>query len=138
MRRSGRVILAVVAGAVVWAVLWVGGAQAAQAAFPSALARGQPVTSTVALVGLIVYSVALSVLAGYAAASVAARDAMPAVWALAILQLAIGVGVEASAWSLTPVWYHIVFLTLLVPATVYGGRVRVRRARPTVALSASR
>ena len=136
--KTGRVILAVLAGAVVWAVLWVGGAQAAQAAFPSVLPIGQPVTSTAALLGLIVYSVALSVLAGYVTASVAARDPMPAVWALAILQLAIGVGVEASAWSLTPVWYHLVFLALIVPATVYGGRLRVRRARPSGALAPSR
>ena len=136
--KTGRVILAVLAGAVVWAVLWVGGAQAAQAAFPSVLPMGQPVTSTAALLALIVYSVALSVLAGYVTASVAARDSMPAVWALAVLQLAIGIGVEVSGWNLTPLWYHIVFLALIVPATVYGGRMRVRRARPSPVLSASR
>lgn len=136
--KTGRVILAVLAGAVVWAVLWVGGAQAAQAAFPSVLPLGQPVTSTAALLALIVYSVALSVLAGYVTASVAARDSMPAVWALAVLQLAIGIGVEVSGWTLTPLWYHIVFLALIVPATVYGGRMRVRRARPSPVLSASR
>ena len=138
MAKTGRAILAVLAGAVVWAVLWVGGTQAAHAAFPSALPPGQPMTSPTALMGLIVYSVALSVLAGYVTASVAAREPMPAVWALAILQLAIGVGVEASAWSLAPVWYHLVFLALLVPATIYGGRLRVRRTRPAAALSPSR
>lgn len=46
--------------------------------------------------------------------------AMTAVWWLAGVQLALGIGIEASAWSLTPVWYHVVFLGLLVPATVYG------------------
>lgn len=138
MAKTGRAILAVLAGAVVWAVMWVGGTQAAQAAFPSVLSVGQPVSSTPALLGLIVYSVALSVLAGYVTASVAARDPMPAVWALAVLQLAIGIGVEASAWGLTPVWYHLVFLALIVPATVYGGRLRVRRAHPTAALAPSR
>jgi hypothetical protein len=138
MAKTGRAILGVLAGAVLWAVLWVGGTQAAQAAFPSVLAVGTPVSSTAALVGLIVFSAALSVLAGYVTASVAARDPMPAVWTLAVLQLAIGIGVEASAWSLTPVWYHLVFLALIVPATVVGGRLRVRRARPAAALSPSR
>ena len=55
MGKTGRTILAVLAGAVVWAVLWVGGTQAAQAALPSVLAVGQPVTDTGALVGLIVF-----------------------------------------------------------------------------------
>lgn len=138
MGATGRTILAVVAGAVVWAVLWVGGTQAAQAAFPSALAVGQPVTDPGALVGLIVYSVLLSALAGYVTAAIATKSPMRAVWTLAILQLALGIGFEASAWNLTPLWYHLVFLALIVPATVYGGRLRVRRVRPAPALSPSR
>lgn len=131
----GRMILAVLAGAVVWAVLWVGGAQAAQSAFPELLRAGQPVTDTGALVGYILYSVLLSILAGYVTATVASRDPMRAVWALAVVQLALGIGIEVSAWSLTPVWYHIVFLALLVPATVYGGRLRVRQGRARPAFS---
>jgi hypothetical protein len=125
--KTGRLILAVLAGAVVWAALWVGGTMAAQGAFPSILAAGQPVTNAAALAGLIAYSVVLSVLAGYVTAAVASMNPMPAVWALAVIQLLLGIGVEASAWNLTPVWYHVVFLALLVPATVYGGRLRVRR-----------
>ena len=127
MKKVGRTIVAVLTGAAVWAVLWVGGTQAAAAAFPNLLAAGQPVTHTGALVGLIIYSLPLSVLAGYVAAAVAAGDRMRAVWILAILQLALGVFVETSSWDLTPVWYHVVFLALIVPATVSGGALRVRR-----------
>jgi hypothetical protein len=123
----GRAILAVVAGAAVWAALWIGGTQAAQAAFPSILAAGQPITHTGALLGLTLYSLPLSVLAGYVTATVAAKDPMPVVWGLATVQLALGIAFEVSAWSLTPVWYHLVFLALVVPATVYGGRLHVRR-----------
>jgi len=135
MGKTGRMILAVLAGAVVWATLWVGGTQALQSAFPSLLPTGQPVTNAGALIGLILYSVALSVLAGYVTAAVAARDPMPAVKALAILQLPLGIGFEVSAWNLTPVWYHLVFLALIVPATVYGGEVRARRREAAPAFS---
>jgi hypothetical protein len=128
MPRLGRAILAVIAGAAVWAVLWIGGTQAAQAAFPSLLAQGQPITHVGALVGLIVYSVPLSILAGYITATVMGRDAMPVVWVLAVLQLIFGIIAEVSAWNLAPLWYHVTFLALVVPATVYGGRLRVRRA----------
>lgn len=135
MGKTGRTILAVLAGAVVWATLWVGGTQALQRAFPSLLAMGQPVTNAGALIGLILYSVALSVLAGYVTAAVASRDPMPAVKALAILQLLLGIGFEVSAWNLTPAWYHLVFLALIVPATIYGGRLRARRRGAAPAFS---
>jgi hypothetical protein len=131
----GRMILAVLVGAAVWAMLWVGGAQAAQAAFPELLQASQPVTHTGALAGYVLYSVLLSILAGYVTATVASRDPMRAVWALAVVQLALGIGIEVSAWNLAPAWYHLVFLALLVPATVYGGRLRVRQGRAREAFS---
>jgi hypothetical protein len=115
--RWGRVILAVIAGAVVWATLWVGGTMAL-------VPQGQPVTHVGALIGLILYSVVLSALAGYVTAAVARAGAVTAVWSLAVLQLILGIIAETSAWSLTPVWYHLVFLALIVPATVAGGRRR--------------
>lgn len=127
MKNLARTIIAVLAGAAVWAVLWIGGTQAAAAAFPNLFAAGQPVTHTAALIGLIIYSLPLSVLAGYVTAAAAVGDRMRAVWVLAILQLALGVLVETSSWHLAPVWYHLVFLALIVPATVYGGAMRVRR-----------
>ncbi len=131
----GRMILAVLVGAAVWAMLWVGGAQAAQAAFPELLQAGQPVTHTGALAGYVLYSVLLSILGGYVTAAVASRDPMRAVWALAVVQLALGIGIEVSAWNLAPAWYHLVFLALLVPAMVYGGRLRVTQGRAREAFS---
>lgn len=133
MAKTGRAILAVLAGAAVWAALWVGGTQAAVAVFPDLLPKDQPITHVGALLGLIVYSLPLSVLAGYVTRAVAARDPMPVVWGLAALQLIFGIIVEVSAWNLMPVWYHIVFLALIVPATVYGGRLRVRRRQAQAA-----
>lgn len=127
MARLGRAILAVVAGAAVWAALWIGGTKAAYAAFPSVLPDGQPVTSTAALLGLILYSLPLSVLAGYVTASIARDNPMPVVWGLAVLQLILGIIAETSAWNTAPVWYHLVFLALVMPATLFGGRVAAQR-----------
>jgi len=127
MARLGRAILAIAAGAAVWAVLWIGGTKAAQTAFPTVLAEGQPVTSTAALVGLILYSLPLSVLAGYVTASVARANPVPIVWGLAVLQLILGIIAEATAWNMAPVWYHVVFLALVIPATLLGGRVGAQR-----------
>lgn len=121
----GRRILAVVAGVLVWGVLWVLGNQVLLSRLPDVaqdLARIGDHPG--ALLGLIIWSVALSVLAGYVTAAVAGVEPMKAVWALAIIQLAIGVVVQVDSWSLMPVWYHVVFLGMIVPATLYGGRLR--------------
>ena len=117
----GRVIGAVLAGALTWVLLWVGGTMGVSAAFPALLPAGQRVDGVGVLTALIAYSVVLSALAGMITGRVAREDARTAGWWLAGLQLVLGIGFEASSWSLTPVWYHLIFLALLVPATVYGG-----------------
>ena len=123
----GRSVLAVLAGAVVWAVLWVGGTALLPAVFPRLVEPGAPITATGILVGLIVYGVILSVLAGWTTGRLAASEPLRHAAILAVIQLALGIRFETSAWDLTPIWYHLVFLALIVPATVYGGRLAARR-----------
>lgn len=122
--RRGRTVLGTIAGAVLWALLWVGGTGAAAAAFPGVLPSGAPLTAPGPLVALILYSGVLSIAAGYTAAAVG--RSMRAVNWLAGLQLALGIMIETSGWELTPVWYHVVFLLLLVPLTLLGGHLRTR------------
>jgi len=135
MAKTGRTILAVLAGATVWAVLWNAGTLAARTAFPDVLAPDRPLTHTGFLLGYIAYSVALSVLAGFVAAATAGRQALTAVRWLAGIQLGLGLGFEISFWDMAPVWYHVVFLALIVPATLYGGTLRVR-GRPATRATA--
>ena len=119
----GRSILAVVAGLTLWSVLWVGGA----AVFGGE--PGQPVMAAGPLLGLIAYSVILSFLSGWTTGRLApAGEAIKHATILAVLLLAIGIMVEVSGWDLAPAWYHLVFLALLVPATLAGGRKVAGRA----------
>ena len=86
---------------------------------------GEPITGIPILLGLIAYSAVLSVLAGWVTAAVkGAPDAMVAVKGLAAVNLLIGIAVEVMYWSLMPAWYHIVFLALVVPMTMVGGRMK--------------
>ena len=125
----GRAIGAVVAGAAVWAVLWLGMNAVLPSAIPDVYTMGEPLESVPVLLFLIAYSVGLSLLAGFVTAIVrGGSDPMPAVKALAVLQLILGIVAEVSNWALLPVWYHLVFLALIVPATVYGGMLRARRS----------
>jgi hypothetical protein len=130
--RAGKIALAVGAGAVLWAALWVGGAMLLAAVWPAHVAADRSVNDPTALLAYIAYSVVLSIVAGYMTAKVAAAPAASrAVAILAALQLFLGIMIEVSAWSLTPAWYHITFLLLLVPATLYGGRLGSTTAAAT-------
>ncbi len=120
MTNTARIAAAVIAGALVWAVLWVGGAAVAAALWPVIIEPGQRLEHSGALLSYIVYSVIVSVVAGYLAARIAQGRAR-AVGILAGIQLALGLAIELSAWDMTPAWYHIVFLALLVPALLFGG-----------------
>jgi hypothetical protein len=136
MAKAGRISLAVIAGAAVWAVLWITGTRLTQAMFPELAAANQPLTHSGILILYIVYgAVLLSLLAGFTTAAIAGKHVSPAVGILAALQLAFGIIAEVSYWSLAPVWYHLVFLALIVPVTVYGGKLRVRQSGPAASLA---
>lgn len=122
MVRWGRSVLAVLSGMVSWALLWNLGTTAAQQTFPETLSPDRPITHAGALVGYLVYSVVVSGIAGFITATVG-RSRMVLVWILALVHLALGIAAEVSYWNLMPVWYHVVFLVLVVPATVAGGRL---------------
>jgi hypothetical protein len=124
----GRAVGAVVVGAAAWAALWNLGSLVARTVFPGIIAPELPVTHRGALLGFVLYGVLLSVLTGYLTAAVRGPRPMRSVWALACLLFALGVGFEAAFWRMTPPWYHWVFLALIVPATVWGGRIRAGRS----------
>lgn len=124
----GRSVLAVLAGAVAWSVLWVASARAVAALVPGAIASdgsaGAPGVNLFFLGLSVVYSVG----AGYLTAAVARRNELAHTAALGVLQLALGMYFEVSTWQLAPVWYHLSFLVLLLPGNMAGGMLRARAA----------
>ena len=119
-----RIALAVAAGAVVWGVSWNLGTHGLQRIFPELLRPGLPVSHAGVLWGLIAYSVALSAVAGCVTALVATPERRrTAVALLAAIQLALGIAAELSYWELMPTWYHLVFLALVAPVTLWGGSI---------------
>ena len=132
-----RIILGVVVGFLVWAILWVGSDQvlinlfrswygAHQHSFETAMLNGTPFTpdNTILMMHL-VRSVIISIMAGFLAAFIA-NENRKAPMALGIVLLLFGLMVQIMAWNYLPVWYHTIFLLLLVPVTMIGGRLRSR------------
>lgn len=122
-----RSILAVVAGAVLWTVLWVPFNLGMQAAFPDIIDPERYLGHVPTLMSYIVMSFVFSVAAGYLTALAAKTKPVRHAFALGILQLALGIGFEVSYWEMLPVWYHLVFLMLLIPGNVLGGMLRAAR-----------
>jgi len=130
-----RTILAVIVGFCVWSILWVGGNQlfiilspgwyaASEEAFIKAVTNKEPFTadSTILLIHLVL-SVVVSFISGYIAALVAGENKRSTLW-LGVVLLLVGIMVEVAYWNYIPIWYHLLFLILLVPVTVAGGRSR--------------
>lgn len=130
-----RVILGVIAGFIAWSILWIGSDQvlmslspgwygAHQLAFEKAMTNKSEFTpdNTILILHL-VRAVIITLICGFLAAFIA-RGNRNAPLGLGILLFLFGAMVEAIAWNYIPVWYHIVFLALLIPVSILGGRLK--------------
>ncbi len=72
-------------------------------------------------------SVVLSLAAGYICATIAPRKLALHVLILGVIQFAIGIAVQTAVWDRMPLWYHLIFLALVVPGHLAEGALRARR-----------
>ena len=130
----GRSIMAVMAGTTLWTILWLG-SNAGLAIFPGQIVADQYIGHGGVLTTLLAMSVGYSVLAGYATGTVARANLVGHGLALGVLQLAVGIFVQAQYWELIPLWYHLPFLALLLPGNVYGAWLRETARGPVSAIA---
>src|SRR3569623_675517 len=124
--RGMKQVFAVATGFILWSVLWLGLNQLLLLLGVMPPTSTQPLTDAKPLVMLLVGSVLISLLSGYVASRISGLQwALPAA-ALGLLLLATGVFVQLKLWYLIPLWYHLIFLVLLMPMTVLGARLRAR------------
>lgn len=121
-----RTVAAVIAGNLIWTALWLGlnallRMQGLLPADPT-----QRVEAPAPLAVMLLASVVFSVAAGWIATAIAGGHTYSAAIILALIQLALGIFFQSQAWHLMPIWYHIPFLLLLVPATLLGAWFRLR------------
>ena len=130
-----KIVLGVIAGFVAWSIIWVGSDQvlvmassgwygAHQDAAYLALVNGEPFNAdnTIMLIRLAV-SIIATLMSGFLAAFIAGENKL-APLILGILLLLVGIAVQASAWNVMPVWFHAIFLVLLLPLSVMGGKLK--------------
>ena len=122
-------ILAVIAGNVGWTVLWLGfnSILKMQGLLPADSTKSIDRATTLVL--LLIGSVLFSVAAGFLTTAIAGGGSYWPAIVLSVIQLALGIFFQSQSWHLMPVWFHVTFLSLLVPATVLGAWLRLRWAR---------
>ena len=120
-----RTVVAIIAGNLAWTLLWLTvnvilRTQGVMPADPT-----QPVDRLAALMTLLLSSVLFSVTAGWITTAIAGSDSYAPAIVLAVIQLALGIFFQAQAWHLMPLWYHLPFLLLVIPATLLGAWFRL-------------
>jgi uncharacterized membrane protein YeaQ/YmgE (transglycosylase-associated protein family) len=129
-----RIILGIIVGFVAWSILWVGSDQVLiamlswygehQHNFQNALINHEPFEPNSTILAMnIVRSIIISLIAGYVAALVA-KENRRSTLILGILLFLFGLMVEMIAWRYLPLWYHFIFLFLLIPVTMAGGKLK--------------
>lgn len=119
--------LAVLAGIVIWGLISVSCNQGLMSAMPGSFDADGITQSQGLLVLVLVVSAAASFIAGSTTAAFASGDRKKMVLTLAIIQLVIGVGVQLSYGDRIPLWWNAIFLALVVPLHIIGGRFWLAR-----------
>lgn len=122
-----RSILAVLAGNIIWAILFLG-SNAILARLLPAQIKADKIESVPALLLLLALSLIFSIIAGYITARIAKRKEITHTLVLGILQLAMGIAAQMANYDAVPLWYHIVFLLLLIPGNLFGGWLIAKRS----------
>ncbi|HQU81969.1 MAG TPA: hypothetical protein PKY59_02530 [Pyrinomonadaceae bacterium] len=133
-----RIVLAVIAGFFIWAFLWVGSDAVLRmlspgwygknfAEFQTAIDNKTTfaLDSSLLLISL-VRSAIFSVIAGFIAVLISKENFKTPI-GLGILLLVFGSLVQSVYWNYLPIWYHILFLGLLIPMTILGGKLKNRQ-----------
>jgi len=119
-----RIILGVVAGFIVWSILWVGvdaGLRAVWISYDESV-KAMTFSSSMLIVPLILSAI-VSVVSGFVAALIAKENSKSPL-ILGIVLLIVGIFAQMGVWDKIPLWYHLAFWILLIPMTVLGGKLR--------------
>jgi uncharacterized membrane protein (DUF485 family) len=129
-----RIILGAIIGFVVWSILWVGCDAVFMAispvykdymeGFQKAVETNQAFeVSSVILLLTLFKSFICSIISGLITALVAAEN-IKSTLLLGVSLLIFGIFIQSVYWNYLPLWYHIPFLLMLIPLSIFGGNLR--------------
>lgn len=120
-----RSIFAVIAGSVTWMVTALGMDEVLKRLMSASFGTKGEVESVPLLLFMLSYSLLFSVLGGFVTAYIAGRKEIQHAFALGVLQLTMGIIATIQFFDTAPLWFHIACMSLLIPANLLGGQLRV-------------
>ncbi|HEX9929926.1 MAG TPA: hypothetical protein VGB02_15445 [Pyrinomonadaceae bacterium] len=117
-------IFAVIGGFVLWSAFWVVSDLTLLVISPKWYGEGLKNFSIPILLISLARSIFISLISGYIAALIAKKNQIQTALVLGVLLLAFGIFIQAQFWNAIPLWYHLIFLGLLVPTTWLGAKLR--------------
>lgn len=115
-----RQTLAVLLGFLAWSAIWLAGNQLLVELHVLPHGPRTPIKDSGSLLALLANAVVATLAAGYSVALLKPPTLQRPVLMLATLLIAVGVVVQSGLWDLMPQWYHVAFLTLLLPMCIVG------------------
>jgi len=115
----------VLAGFVIWAILWIAYNTILRKAAILTSNVSEPIYAVKPLMLLLFGSVLISAVSGYCCALIARSATLGPVAVLGLLLLAVGIFFQSQYWRLMPLWYHLSFLILLIPLCFVGASLRI-------------
>ncbi|TNF84863.1 MAG: hypothetical protein EP301_10735 [Gammaproteobacteria bacterium] len=117
-----RLILGIIAAPVLWGVISVP-INLGLASLYGDTAAAPPFPTSYLVIALVL-SVGYGLFAGYGAAWIAGTNERKLSLGAGIALLIFGLGVQIGNWDAIPIWWHIIFLAMLVPVCMYGASLR--------------
>jgi hypothetical protein len=131
-----RIVLGVVGGFIGWMIMFIGSEKIISAiwpafgvnqkAFEEAVKNGAGASGftadTAMLLTQLVLGLAVSLLAGILAALIAGENSKAPLIAGCLL-LVMGIAKAVMSWQYVPIWYHVIFTTMLLPLAILGSKL---------------
>ncbi len=134
-----KIILGVVVGFTIWLVFLLGSDFIWIAVSPDWYGRHQAELETAVnnktpfmadsliLIIAVARNIIFSIIAGFIAALIA-KENFKSPLGLGILLLAFGIFIHSMFWNNAPLWYHFLNLLVVIPMTLFGGKLRKNHA----------
>lgn len=132
-----RSIMAIVVGFVLIAALSFGADFVLRSAIPGAFPPGGKVVSTHVLLLMTVYVAVFAIFGCWVTARLAPDHPMRHALILGLLGLLFIVYTAVTQWQLTPPWFHIVAIVLVMPYAWIGGWLAERQRRGAATTAAA-